>query len=110
MESAHVRAQPWNQVSSLPKEAHSVGFILVKLAHLGSGPQLSRNRICSGYTKLHPSDEGLIPTSLRRKILHRIITINLFIPIHLFPMKNMTVIQNIVKLVASTCQAYRSNC
>lgn len=38
MESAHVRAQPWNQVSLLPKEAHSVGFILVKLAHLGSGP------------------------------------------------------------------------
>lgn len=28
------------------------------------------------------------------------------IPIHLFPMKSMTVTQNTFKLVASTCQVY----
>lgn len=38
MESAHEGTAMESSQLSLPKEAHSVGFILVKLAHLGSGP------------------------------------------------------------------------
>lgn len=127
MESACMRAQPQNQVSYHPKEAHCLVFILVNVAQPGIWPS-AKQKIDLLSIQRATSFRWLILTNLRRKILYRITVINVFMFLYIcsqwkiwifsiwnfnFQIENFQFsiwifIQNIFKLMASICQACRS--